>query len=121
MYKPSLIKTNARYRGQTESYKFVNMVQEIAHDLGFLYKKTINDSDEEISHKQVIKSNMKYIICGEEDGTLKNTTDTTKLSTIEGEKELTYQKISPSQSEEPSIKNRLDRLDSQIKFLVNNL
>lgn len=123
MYTPSLIKTNARYRGSTESDKFINMMQEIAHDLKLMcYKIDGNELNaENIGHREAVCGNMEYYIVGEGTKTMIEVPTAAKFSSEKAEKSMTFQRMSPIKSNSESIKSRVDKLDSEINFLLNNL
>lgn len=66
--KPSLMRTNARYRGPTESEKYTNMMGEIAHDIKLLSTKL--DRNEfifnlEKGQSDFIRNNMAVYFNGE--------------------------------------------------------
>jgi hypothetical protein len=123
MYKPSLIKTNARYRGPTELEKFINMIHEVVHDLRFLcYKIDTNDNDiSYVGHKDAIESNMYYYIAGQTYKPMIKVPTATTLCNSESSVTRNFQSLSSISSENKSIKSRISVLDAEIKFLLNNL
>lgn len=123
MDKPSLIKTNSRYRGPTESDKYINMIHEILHDLRLLcYKIDSNEKDNSnIGHKEAIQANVTYYITGRQGKTKIDVPTATVFCSKDNNISQRFQGISPTESSDKSIKTRISTMESEIRFLLNNL
>lgn len=123
MDKPSLIKTNARYRGPTESNKYINLIHETLHDLRLLcYKIDSNEKDRNnIGQKEAIEANMKYYITGRQGKTMIDVPTVTTFCSKDNQVSQRFQSISPTESSDKSIKTRISAMESEIRFLLNNL
>lgn len=69
--RPTMINTNARFRGPTESLKHVNMVNETVHDL-ILLSSVLNGNEKRIGHSDLIKNNFSKYVNGVESPTASN-------------------------------------------------
>jgi hypothetical protein len=123
MLKPSLIRTNARYRGPTELEKHINMTHEVLHDLRLLcYKVDSNENDPtSIGQAEAIRDNAVYYITGRQGKTMIHVPTATTLCNTDGESVERFQSISPTVTTDQSIKSRISALESEVRFLLNNL
>lgn len=70
--RPTMIRTNSRYRGQTEAIKFTNFMQEAAHDVKLLgtFMDT-NEVTDKLGHSDYIYNNFAKFVEGT-DGEIKS-------------------------------------------------
>ena len=123
MLKPSLIKTNARYRGPTELDKYLNSIHETVHDLRLL-ARTIDSNGRsltDIGHREAIYSNMAYCVNGMVWKPIIKVPTVTTFCSTDSEIEMQFQNIGPTDVEDKSIKGRISNLESEICFLLENL
>lgn len=69
--RPTMVKTNARFRGLTSSLDYVNMVNEAVHDITLL-GKTLDETDEVKGQSTFIRNNFNQYVSGVEEEPVSN-------------------------------------------------
>lgn len=78
----SCTRVNTRYRGPTSGEDTVNCINEILHDIKFLYYKCFGDNKNIVGYDNIIKNDLSYAIDGEHNAYLSIVNNNTNIQTM---------------------------------------